>query len=401
MPGQGQVCGDVQLRADSNVCGVCGDPLGPAQNRFCGRGCAGKSKSQKVSAWVEVTCANPHCPNPKDLLLRRRDKLVKPGRSRAYHTGCKPVGGVQRQNRREAYCADCGVAMGQRPESWFAKGCRWCPRCAVKNKRRRQPTTVETRSCDSCGTEISRPDYVIRGANKSFCTEDCRRRWLSRPQARPAMCRLCGRTTLNGNRTRFASFEAESFTYVCGQCYRKPSPISECQADGCKETFRVWPSHPRKFCSRSCATKSRRVRRQRVTCQNPRCTKGVGGGPRVRELIPSIAGRQRFCSRSCAVECSRRQAKCEVCGKPVLSRRRFCSIKHSTTARKMARDGQIPEPDQRVIAAWDSGIRGAHHLRRATKTSLSTVYRSMDRVGRTPGSDACGGCGEAWCPKGV
>ena len=380
-----------------NECEVCGGELGPRATRFCGRSCAGKARS--LAAWTLVACANETCPRPQDLLRRRKDKLNLPGRERSYHPECKPKGGVQERNGKEAFCKLCRRSLGYRPLSWFTAGHQWCRTCSYNARRQTQAWVPKVvRRCARCGTDIERADYACNAWDHWFCSRSCHEEWRwGRRTAVPATCRRCGKTTTSSSRTHYASYDPASGTYLCQRCYRPPSPRRRCARRGCNNEVVVWPSHPQRYCSRECADAVRRARRKRVVCRNPDCRKNYGG-PVVMELPVARANRRRFCSRQCAVAWLRRYRAKLVCPnctgtfdvpRGERDRRKFCS----DACRRQYRLKSGGRPDalatnERVLAAWEAGVRGPKHLAAAARTSLRVIYRVRHQYRISLGSDA-------------
>lgn len=66
---------------------------------------------------------------------------------------------------------------------------------------------------------------------------------------------------------------------------------------------------------------------------------------------------------------------------------RFCS---HDCRNQMANAGKTTDAAQRVVSAWQSGVRGWRHLARAAGASTKTVGKVLTR--EQIGSDRCVGC---------
>ena len=378
---------------NASACPVCGKPLGPRSTRFCGRTCADKARS--VQAHVMLRCANAECPRPDELLPRRKNKLGQPGRQRAYHPECRPLGGVQRKTGREAFCERCGESLGYRPASWFAHGHRYCETCGGASKRGRRPTTfVEERPCAQCSTPVQRTASEARAkpAEEWFCSRPCYFEWrTTHRRAAPITCEGCGRESRAPNRRRFATYDPETATYVCELCQHPRGERHPCDREGCDQEVVSWRSRPRRYCSTECAALARRKTPKRVPCRNPDCRRNHDK-PVVMELMPYPAARRRFCSKACAAQWFSRYRKpvtCQGCAttfrvpKSELDRYRFCTpeCRRRHEASHPATRPQSRASEERVLAAWHSGVRGPARLAKAANASLRVVYRTRDRHG--------------------
>jgi hypothetical protein len=342
--------------------------------------------------------------------------------------------GAKQRLGHVAFCSnpECRAEIGYRPPSWFARGHSLCPDCARSATRRAAANNTgprvdrATRPCARCGQAVERRVADLRYENW-FCdaehyhewkSDRCRRQPTGRDgkPKRLCLCRGCGKVSApHAKPENRKSYDAATHSYLCQQCrFEKKRYYSPCRY--CGTPVRCTVSRPVRYCNMGCRNADRCLRWVTRECAlGKRCQGTYYFKTPHRDAGQGMGGQyhrasQRYCSRTCSNRATlarrnigivRPKCKLEGCSRTVTSGEHFCSREHyrlwGTRHGSAGGRHESQTVAARLQVALDYGLTGPEHIARFAGMSKKAVYAY--RSGRDTGTDACGNCGEWYCPK--
>lgn len=206
--------------------------------RFCSTRCWGLSKRKQVE------CVCKECGKIFSISACR----VEVGEGIFCSIKCYQI---SRRNQIKRKCEHCGIPFYTIPARVKQGKGRFCSReCAWKSRRRQIQ-----RKCKLCDKTFYTYPYKLKAGRGKFCSLTCYKRWKENRVERK--CEQCGR----GFKVRASEIKRGVGRFCSRKCYEKwkigNRIVKHCER--CDKAFFVRPSgNKRKYCSQSCARKSRK-----------------------------------------------------------------------------------------------------------------------------------------------
>ncbi len=370
--------------------------------------------AKKRQARTLFRCAlGDDCPRPDDLIPKEPSRAE----GKHYHPECLKTflrSGDQRRGAGQgsvvAVCQICHHDIGLRRLSSrpvkYHRACYDRRRGESLSRVGRQREGAE-HPCTECGTLVYRPPHAS-GAKAFFCTVACRIAWRRgrgkglwrTPQARSRLhvtCTECSDVREFVPSTLPRSIDRERMTWMCLSCRRKQNEWKTLRCDyaACRIVFKRFA--PRRqnrqhhFCSQPhhlAWLKDNRLPKIRLTCAYCQIEAAAGKRPHddiCFELRRSKVrnSKHHFCSLAHVAlyshEQRRRRRLCQQCGE-IIERKGpdvlFCTDKCYRAWRR-GRSTHHRGTEEKIIAAWQNGVRGVRALARASETSVNTVQKVL------------------------